>query len=550
MHQPTSLIDHVRRTLTSELSTWRRQQAAASPQAFASIYLGHHFTVPSSPMHAALFDLLLEVTQKRGRRVAVAAPRGHAKSTVLSLAYALWCALYGHDPFIWVVSSTKEQANGLLGHVKAELETNERLIADFREAVPGPGRARRPSPWRDRIVALPNGVVFRALSLDQQIRGLRNRQFRPSLIICDDVESHEQVQSEEQRIKMRRNFERALLKAGDERTNVIVVGTILHYDSLLIRLLDPNTSPGWIARRYKALLAEPENKDLWHQWEEIYCHRQKWQEESGTDAAKAFFQAHREEMVQGADVLWPEREPVEVLMEIRLREGPSSFDAEKQNEPLDPEKCLFRPEKMHYWDHRYTEAELLKEYSQEASIVGAWDPSLGKNPNKGDYSAIVILLKRWYAHEAYVLVADIGRYTPTDAIKRIVHYGKTYNIEQFYVENNNFQDVVMKDLGRAARNAKLQMSVHGFGSTGNKQARIQMLEPSITNGQLLLCRRHHELIEQLRQFPLGAHDDGPDALQMAMEVPASPPLRFRSINLFGNRPPDPLLDPVGFLKWM
>lgn len=38
-------------------------------------------------------------------------------------------------------------------------------------------------------------------------------------------------------------------------------------------------------------------------------------------------------------------------------------------------------------------------------------------------------------------------------------------------------------------------------------------------------RRHQILLEQLRQFPLGKHDDGPDALEMAIQMARYNPAR-------------------------
>jgi predicted phage terminase large subunit-like protein len=60
--------------------------------------------------------------------------------------------------------------------------------------------------------------------------------------------------------------------------------------------------------------------------------------------------------------------------------------------------------------------------------------------------------------------------------------------------------------------------VRGETSKGNKRTRIEGLEPLIAQGRLLFSRQHVRLLEQLRQFPLGAHDDGPDALEMAVRA--------------------------------
>ena len=66
------------------------------------------------------------------------------------------------------------------------------------------------------------------------------------------------------------------------------------------------------------------------------------------------------------------------------------------------------------------------------------------------------------------------------------------------------------------------MPVVDIHHSSDKLGRIQRLQPLITSGTLRLCRRHVTLLEQLRQFPLGAHDDGPDALEMAVSVCTNP----------------------------
>ncbi|TVQ61235.1 MAG: hypothetical protein EA378_09460 [Phycisphaerales bacterium] len=51
---------------------------------------------------------------------------------------------------------------------------------------------------------------------------------------------------------------------------------------------------------------------------------------------------------------------------------------------------------------------------------------------------------------------------------------------------------------------------------GSKQSRILALDPFIRSGQLLFSQRQTTLLEQLQAYPLGAHDDGPDALELCV----------------------------------
>lgn len=263
--------DMNRNHLLMSLSAQRREVASQSPEAFAKVYLSHHLKRPPSRMHNDLFKMLHDATKRRGQRIAVAAPRGHAKSTVVSLAYVLWSVLYEHEKLIVIVSATKEQAVQLLKNIKDELQINERLLSDFPQVCYRPGTKSPPKPWRDNQITLHNGVMVRVLGAGQGLRGLKHRENRPSLIVVDDLENQEQCESADQRRKLRDWFEKTLLKCGDERTNVIVVGTVLHYDSLLANLTHPKPGPGqgigWDRRIYQAVESFSENTQLWEKWE-------------------------------------------------------------------------------------------------------------------------------------------------------------------------------------------------------------------------------------------------------------------------------------------
>ncbi|MEO0482507.1 MAG: phage terminase large subunit [Planctomycetota bacterium] len=507
--------------MAAELSKERQAVAGRSLGAFCKVYLEHHFTQPPSPMHTTLFEELDAATRSRRARLAIAAPRGHAKSTCVSLAYVLYAALCHREPYVLIVSATEDQAGQLLKHVRDELETNILLRTDFPELQ------RKPRPWRQGKIEIPTGTLARSIGVGQQIRGTRHGPKRPSLIVVDDLESQDQVLSAEQRSKTREWFQKTLLKLGDDKTNVVVVGTILHYDALLADLMDPLKSPGWKALKYRALIREPERHDLWARWEAIYCRRESWECAEGPDAARQFYSKHADEMEAGAEVLWPQVDPLDRLQEMRLTEGRASFDSEKQNEPLDPNQCLFKPSEMAYWcDEHVTEEHLLKHLGENARIVGAWDPSMGADPRRGDYSAIVLIARNMKAKTDYVLAADIARRSPTQSIARILEYAKRYQIHTFMIEENGFQKELSNALQKAAQEDSVHLRVNGVKSTANKRARIELLEPAITQQRLRFCRRHNLLLEQLRQFPLGAHDDGPDALHMAVSAPMQSGPRF------------------------
>jgi predicted phage terminase large subunit-like protein len=205
---------------------------------------------------------------------------------------------------------------------------------------------------------------------------------------------------------------------------------------------------------------------------------------------------------------------------MRAREGRASFDSEKQNEPLDPDECLFRPESFVYWDDEYKDAQTLVQSSDRSPrIVAAWDPSLGADPRRGDHSAIVVLA-HWRDPKRYdVLAADIARHTPAEAIERLVQYCAIFGVKRIAVEANGFQELLADRLQSALDDAGHRASISEVRNSGHKRSRISALQPLVEHGMVRFSRRQTVLIEQLRQFPLGAHDDGPDALEIGIQIP-------------------------------
>lgn len=185
--------------LLANLRQQRRQLGAISPQAFAEVYFNNNCSAPFSKMHLELFQKLLDITRARRAKVAIAAPRGHAKSTIVSLVYVLWCALYNKERLILIASNTTEQAIALLKDIKHQLRFNLFILSDFSEIC----RGKMPKPWRKNKIQLRNGAMICVYGASQSPRGIRNNKDRPGLIIADDLEDEEKVESEEQREKLR-----------------------------------------------------------------------------------------------------------------------------------------------------------------------------------------------------------------------------------------------------------------------------------------------------------------------------------------------------------
>jgi predicted phage terminase large subunit-like protein len=492
----------------------RRRIGAISPQAFAEVYLKNNCNAPYSKMHLWIFRELLRMTKRRKARVAIAAPRGHAKSTIVSLVYVLWCVLYERERLILIASNTTEQAATLLKDIKQQLRANPLIASDFPEIC----RGKMPKPWRDNKIQLPNGAMICVYGAGQSPRGIKNDKDRPGLIIADDLENDEQVESEEQREKLRSWFSGTLLNTGHQYTNVIVTGTILNQNSLLAHLVDSERSPGWDGKTYKAIIKFSDHPEMWEKWSAIFRSRGEFVHRTGPKAALKYFNLKEARMLEGTEVLWPEWDSYYDLMVLRETEGDIYFQREKQNCPLDPRQCIFKKDNMLFWDDEFRDTQhLIGAIGQRARFYGACDPAMGRT-SKADFTAVIVLLKDVRTNVMYVIAADLLHCTPSKALDRIVEYARMYRFVKFAVESNNFQELMVDDLKRRLQLDGTGTNIDSQHHSSQKVARICSLEPYVSQGLIRFSRKHQDLLRQLTQFPMAKNDDGPDALEMAVDV--------------------------------
>lgn len=174
------------------------------------------------------------------RFVAIAAPRGHAKSTAITHSYTLACLLFRQRQFALIVSDTETQAVLFLQDIKKELADNDDLSELFQLRKDDQGRVKFIKETEsDLIVEFEDGQQFRVMAKgsEQKVRGLKWGSKRPDLIVCDDLENDEIVLNQDRRAKFKKWFFGALVPCRAQHGIVRIVGTVLHLDSLLNNLM-------------------------------------------------------------------------------------------------------------------------------------------------------------------------------------------------------------------------------------------------------------------------------------------------------------------------
>lgn len=222
----------------------------SSTKKSCKVFFPERFTRPFTPDHDRIFELLDDDSKQL---VAIAAPRGYGKSTTVDLGYPAKKILFQEKKYIIPVSNTADLAIERAEDLKNEIVNNTTIATLF-----GPMESNSFSMkgWvtSTGIKVLPRGA-------GQQVRGRLHQGHRPDLIIVDDLEDSESVQSEEQRAKLKSWFFSDLVNSVDRSRNdwkIVVIGTILHEDSLLMNLLD---DPEWASIRLQ--LCDENYNSLW-----------------------------------------------------------------------------------------------------------------------------------------------------------------------------------------------------------------------------------------------------------------------------------------------
>lgn len=261
---------------------------------------------------------------------------------------------------------------------------------------------------------------------------------------------------------------------------------------------------------------------MWEEWNNIYSNLTEFNGESGINAAKMFFEDNKAEMLKGTKVLWPEAKTYYTLMVQREEEGHISFDSEMQNEPVNPRDCIFNMDDIHYWDDKFTDDVDLLEYTKNMQhnilMLGACDPSLGKQNKRGDYSAIICVAYDTKNSICYILDSDLDKRLPDKTINSILALHAKRKFFHFGFESNGFQSYLADEIKKQADKAGQPLSIEKIINTSEKRSRIESLQPMIKNGSIQFSKRHRILLNQLKLYPKGTHDDGLDALQMVYSL--------------------------------
>ena len=399
-------------------------------------------------------------------KVAIAAPRGHAKSTAITHAFILTEMLSREKSFCLLVSDTEGQAIEFLGDIKNELESPE-LKKEF-------GIKRLAKDTESNVVCQMNdGHLFRiqAKGSEQKVRGLKWRGKRPDLIVGDDLENDDIVMNPDRREKFRKWFMNALIPCGSDTCLVRIVGTILHLDAMLKRLLD---DPTW-----KTLKFEAHNSDF-------------------------------------SEILWKEQFSKKRLLEIRAgyeaQNDLGGYNQEYLNNPIAGDDAYFNRDCFIDFERDTNGVALLP----NLEMFAAADFAISEK-EKADYT---VLEAAGVDPEGVIYVVDVrkGRWDADQIIEELLLFQKRWKPSIFTFETAKIDKAIGPFLDRAMQRANVFLNIHKETPTQSKTMRGRSIQAMHNSGAVRYDKEaswypdyEGELMTITKSGPRGAHDDCFDA---------------------------------------
>ena len=528
--------------LEDGLRKWRIEKTIDDPFEFGRIYFPKYWFQKSPAFHQDIINLATHQNEKEWEgkmnlnTLVLAAPRNHSKSTLISFLYVIWSLVTQRKFFVVIISDIARISTSHSRNIKEELESNDRLRNDWGivlgkdwDEIDGSVRGEK-EKWTDEEFVigfkkwdksrnmwsgeLEDRAKVLARMANNPLRGLRFGHRRPDLVIADDLENDELVDTSIQREKLANWWDSAVEPMIEPPPvgQIILVGTVLHYGSLLNKMLQRTDL--YVTRRYQAVTSVTNEQG---------------------------------EKVQSP--LWPERFSLERLSSLKAK-NVLAFQKEYMNDPRDDTTRTFRSSWIQWYDahdigYRPSNKRWYFRGKQMTFFTGV-DWTVGKD-DQSDFFSIIMVGK---TIDNDIVIFDIvnEKMDVANQINRLIMQNQSYTIQMNGVEGNGFQHVLIQQVLRKSlvpireirhlSRKRKQIRIEGM-STLFEQGKIYLRkcteseiskdeltnEPSAENGfyydetrSVVVHPEFWNFYEQLMTYPRSENDDMLDAMEMSLEV--------------------------------
>lgn len=457
-----------------------------------------HISRPFCPLHSTILELLDDDSK---RLVAIAAPRGFGKTTLIGLCFTARKALFRHAPYIVYISATAAEAAQKVKTLARELVENP-LIKEIFGNLQGVKWAEE----KGEIELVDDkGRPFcfiQAKGAGNQIRGLKWGSHRPSLFLVDDLESKDDAQSEDQRKKLKKWFFGDLMGALDNSdsstSRIVLIGTVVHQDSLLSNLIDEKTEIDFKDANQEEMANLVMGREKFHAVRLEACddnYESIWPEFISTQSIRARAEAYRQ---RG-------------LLDI--------FFMEFRNMVIAGEEAAFQQSMFRYYGEFSPDFKAELDAGQIDTVV-IIDPAKTANTSSA-FTAIIAVGFNPIKNKIYFRECINKRLTPDLIFKEAVDMAVRFNTPNIGIEITGLNNFVTFPFQQYIATQKHYINVVEIKAIKEKNLRVAALVPFYRMGAIFHNEELHvrgSLESQLLSFPYSKYWDVMDCFANCIDM--------------------------------
>jgi len=464
------------------------RDCAYNTKMYAKKFIGDQVESDFSTLHDKMFDVL---DDPDANKLLIVAPRGIGKTTFARIK-AMQAITYRRYNFILYISSSGDIAMEHTEHIKKTLQTNKYITSIFGPpsiSEHGYKETFSKKHWvaYGNICVMPRGV-------GQQVRGLNWFSYRPDLVIIDDLENSELVNSDEQRMKLQKWFNTDLLKTesryGNRRTKFVYIDTIKHEDSLIYQLME---SGEW-------KMVDTENNVL------AIC----------------------DENFKSFDPNYITDKELKETYDVHVKAGNADhFYSEYMNIPISLKDAVFKKESFRYFNECGSYLEITDDKTNRTKqiivrnlmTVVLVDPAKTANMFSADSAIVTVSIDR-ESHKIFVRDIYAGKIKPDELYDKMFDAVLMYNAKFLAVEVTGINEFISQPIKNNMTMRNIYPIFIELKATKNKELRISSaLSVPYKQGQIYHNKSNCISLEnQLIMHPKSKRKDIIDALANIVQV--------------------------------